>query len=298
MSSAASAAPRFSVILPTHNEGDMLAMTVEDIRASTDYPSYEIVIVDDGSTDGSCDPFVNRDRCRVIRASGLGVAGARNLGAEQARGELLVFLDAHCLVSANWLSRFDGALSDKEVGVAGPCFTKLRESHPKAAGMTWIDYTLQTAWGHPLAPETPYVVPFVPGGCQAYRAEVFNRIGGYERGFTRWGFEDIEISLRLWLLGYRVIVDPAVVIGHYFRTEAAYEVKQRDLAFNLLRMIHLHFGPKRIRKVMQAIDGATDIDDLLDDLYQTDVMEKRAALSKTRARNDDWFFSTFVPHLA
>jgi glycosyltransferase involved in cell wall biosynthesis len=294
----AESAPRFSVILPTHNEGELLAMTVEDILATTEYGSFEIVIVDDGSTDGSCDPFAARPGCRVIRASGLGVAGARNLGADHARGELLVFLDAHCLVSANWLARFDAVLADPEVGVAGPCFTKLRESYPKAAGMTWIDHTLQTAWGYPLTPDRPYEVPFVPGGCQAYRAELFREIGGYERGFTRWGFEDIEISLRLWLLGYRVVVDPAIVIGHYFRTEAAYDVKQRDLAFNLLRMIHLHFGPKRIRTVMQAIGGTPELDGILDDLYRTDVMEKRTALARKRAHSDDWFFQTFVPRLA
>jgi glycosyltransferase involved in cell wall biosynthesis len=290
--------PLVSVVLPTHNEGDLLRMTVESILAETAFPAYEIVIVDDGSTDGSCDEFVDRPLCRVVRASGLGVAGARNMGAEHAQGDRLVFLDAHCLVTSNWLTRFNTALAGGRVGVVGPCFTRLHETEPKAAGMTWVDDSLQTAWGQPVSADVPYTVPFVPGGCQAFRTAVFRAIGGYEQGFTRWGYEDIEISLRLWLMGFTVLVDPAIVVGHYFRTDAAYEVRQRDLAYNLLRMAHMHLAPNRIRRVIQAIDGIPDLDGVLDDLYATDIMERRTALAATRVRNDDWFFSTFVPHLA
>lgn len=287
----------FSVVLPTYNEGEMLRMTVEDILSSTDYGDYEIVIVDDGSTDGSCEEFVDRERCTVVRGGGLGVAGARNLGAQHACGELVVFLDAHCLVSANWLARFRAALAEPDVGVVGPCFTQLRQTNPRAAGMTWTDHSLQTAWGQPLSEDVPYVVPFLPGGCQAFRTEAFRKAGAFEQGFRRWGFEDIEISLRLWLLGYRVVVDPAVVIGHHFRTEAAYEVPQRDLAFNLLHMVHLHFAPRRIRRVLSAIGEVPGLEDLLAELHATDVLDKRDSLLKARSRSDDWFFDTFVPHL-
>lgn len=287
----------FSIILPTYNEGELLKMTVEDILASTNYGDYEIIIVDDGSTDGSCDEFFKRKRCQVVRSTGLGVAGARNLGARYARGERIVFLDAHCLVSPNWLDRFGTVLDAEDVGIVGPCFTRLRETSPKAAGMTWTDHSLQTAWGQPLTDDTPYIVPFVPGGCQAFRTDVFRKAGAFEEGFKRWGYEDIEISLRLWLLGYSVMVDPAVVIGHHFRTEAAYKVPQRDLAFNLLHMVHLHFAPKRIRKVISAIGGAPSLEDVLAELYSTNVMDKRESLLKVRRRSDDWFFDTFVPHL-
>jgi GT2 family glycosyltransferase len=298
MNAPLSARPRCSVVLPTHNEGELLRMTVESICAQSGRLDYEIIIVDDASTDGSCDEFVDRPSCRVVRATGLGVAGARNLGAEQASGDLLVFLDAHCLVMANWLERFAEAVAKTSVGVVGPCFTRLRESEPKAAGMTWIDQSLSTAWGHPFTTSEPYPVAFVPGGCQAFRASVFRTIGGYDRGFTRWGYEDIEICLRLWLLGYTVKVDPEIVIGHHFRTHASYDVRQRDLAFNLLRMAHLHLCPTRIRRVIQSIDGCPDLDSVLDELYTSDVIAHRAKLAASRVRSDDWFFSTFMPHLA
>jgi len=290
--------PFVSVILPTHNEGDFLRMTVESIERDTAHPAYEIVVVDDASTDGSCEAVSNHPAVRVIRAPGLGVAGARNAGAQTAAGDVLVFLDAHCLVSPNWLTRIVAAVQQPEIGVVGPCFTRLNESEPRAAGMTWVDEALQTAWGHPLHPCTPYPVPFVPGGCQGFRADLFREIGGYESGFKRWGYEDIEICLRLWLLGYEVFVVPDVVIGHRFRTEAAYDVPQRDLAFNCLRMVHLHFAAPRIRRVIDAIKGTADPDPLLAELHQTDVLERRRALASRRVRSDEWFFETFMPHLA
>jgi GT2 family glycosyltransferase len=290
--------PAVTVVLPSHNEGDFVRMTVEGILSQTDYPNYQIVIVDDASTDGSCDNLAGHSACKVVKTGGLGVAGARNFGAHVARGEILVFLDAHCLVSGNWLTRMVDALMLQQVGVVGPCFTRLGESEPKAAGMTWIDDALQTAWGYPRNSIEPYHVPFVPGGCQAFRKSVFSAIGGYEPGFKRWGYEDIEICLRLWLLGYEVVVDPQITIGHHFRTAAAFEMQQQDLAFNLMRMVHLHFEPKRIRRVIRAIDGVVDMEPVLTELFETDVQDRRTALFASRVRTDAWFFSNFMSHLS
>src|SRR5689334_16014798 len=116
--------PLFSIVLPALNEGAMLSMTVVSIARETHGISYEILIVDDGSTDGSTDRFKGRrgnhgnNGVRLIPGGGLGVARARNLGASQATGECLVFMDAHCRVSPGWLDRFAEVLSVPDVGVA------------------------------------------------------------------------------------------------------------------------------------------------------------------------------------
>ena len=83
--------PAVTVVLPSHNEGDFVRITVEGILSQTDYPNYQIVIVDDASTDGSCDNLAGHSACKVVKTGGLGVAGARNFGAHVARGEILVF---------------------------------------------------------------------------------------------------------------------------------------------------------------------------------------------------------------
>jgi glycosyltransferase involved in cell wall biosynthesis len=233
--------PLFSIVIPTLNEGNMLGMTVENILDVTDYPHIEVLIIDDGSTDGSCDVYQQSNRpVRVITGNNLGIPRARNLGAENAQGEYVVFIDAHCTVSSNWIDRFIDALGAPDVAIVGPTFTQLSEPEPRGCGNLWINDRLESAWLEPLDIKYPYEVPITPGGCQAFRKKTFQALGGFDTGFTRWGYQDEEICLRAWLQGYRVLVDPQVVVAHYFRTKAGYKVADQDVLHNFLRLAHLH----------------------------------------------------------
>ena len=288
-----------SIVIPTLNEGDMLHNTVQSICEQTDYPSYEIVIVDDGSTDGSCDIYQNTDdsHIRLVSTRNLGVARARNLGASKARGSILVFLDAHCRVPPNWLNRFVRALEPPDVAIAGPCFTRLESPEPRGCGMTWISESLQTAWGIPLEMENPYIVPFTPGGCQAVRATTFQSLGQYDDGFKQWGSEDLEICLRAWLLGYQVVADPNIIIAHYFREQANYEVNDSNVIYNYLRTAHVHFSPQRIRKLINSIGANPHLSVAMEWIFSDDTLRRREQMTTARVRDDRWFFEAFMPQL-
>jgi GT2 family glycosyltransferase len=289
----------FSVVIPTCNEGDMLRMTVDSIIERTTYPAFEIVIVDDGSTDGSCDayrtPGAADGRTRVVDAGGVGIPRARNLGEEHARGDLVVFLDAHCRVSANWLDLFAAALRRRNTAIVGPTFTRLEQAEPKGCGMTWLNHKLEKTWFVPEPTDRPYAVPITPGGCQAFRRDTFQAIGRFDEGFTKFGFQDVEICLRAWLLGYRVMVNPAVEIAHHFRTERNYRVDDSGIVYNFLRLIHTHFDPARVRRCLRAIGAYPDLERELDRLYASDVFALRAEMAAARVRDDRWFFERFVP---
>src|SRR6185295_6973594 len=132
----------FSVIIPTRNEGAMLALTTDSVLGSTDWPDVEVIVVDDGSTDDSIVRYRRRPdpRLRILRGrGGLGVARARNLGAQHARGEYVVFLDAHCTVSSDWLDRFALALAEPDVALVSPCFTRLEATEPRGCGIFFGD---------------------------------------------------------------------------------------------------------------------------------------------------------------
>lgn len=285
----------FSVVIPTLNEGAMLHMTVDSILSQTAYPSFELIVLDDGSTDGSCDRYAAPAdaRLRLVRSAGRGVARARNLGEAHARGSYVVFIDAHCRVSPNWLDEFVTALAQPQVAVVGPCFTRLESPTPRGCGVTWQDLTLDQIWFEPRHEERAYAVPLTPGGCQAFRRETFAAIGRYDEGFTRWGSEDVELCLRAWLLGYEVRVCPQAVVAHHFREARNFEVHDPDILYNFLRMIHMHFSPGRIRGVLKAIAHNPHIEQALDRLYQSDIFELRHALALQRQRSDDWFFDCF-----
>ena len=166
-----------SVVIPSHNEGENLVDTVDCVLANSSSEAIEVLVVDDGSTDGSGERVAARfaadPRVRVLRASETGVAGARNLGARQSTGHLLVFLDSHCYTPPGWLPRLTEPLADPAVGMIGPAFASLEHGNgARGLGITWRGPSLEIEW-LPQQQEAPYPVPLLPGGCQAMRRADF-----------------------------------------------------------------------------------------------------------------------------
>lgn len=290
--------PRFSVVIPSCNEGEMLHMTVDSILNSTKYTGgYEIIIVDDGSTDGSCDKYQNAEderRIKVISTDHIGVARARNAGFAIASGKYVVFLDAHCKVSDNWLSRFEQDLEDPRVAILGPTFTQLNQPYPKGCGMMWTSELVRdTVWYEPIPSDSAYIIPLTPGGCQAFRSDTFEKLGMYDEGFARWGSEDLELCYRAWSLGYTVKVDPQIEIQHYFRQDRNFTVDLEDVAYNYLRMVYFHFSSDRLDKITGEMMKHDDYPTLVSRIEKSDVFELRDEISKVRKYDDNWFFSTF-----
>jgi glycosyltransferase involved in cell wall biosynthesis len=113
---------RLSVVVPAHNEEDFLGACLDSLL-DQDYPDgYEIIVVDNNSTDGTA--CVARDRgVRVVTETRPGVCWARQCGTVAARGEIVVSTDADTVYDRGWLSRIDGAFraDPRVVAVAGPC---------------------------------------------------------------------------------------------------------------------------------------------------------------------------------
>lgn len=101
--------PQVSIIIPVYNVEKYLPQCLNSILAQT-YTNYEVILVDDGSPDGSgaiCDVYVQKDsRFRVIHQENAGVSVSRNKGIEQARGEWITFIDSDDWVEPNYLSNF------------------------------------------------------------------------------------------------------------------------------------------------------------------------------------------------
>ncbi len=107
-----------SVVLSAFEEGDSVAETVVSVQSATVRPR-EILVVDDGSTDGCCartwPPWI-----RVVRQDHVGIAAARNLGARAAQQPVIVFLDAHCTVDPQWLAPLVAMLDREPDALVGP----------------------------------------------------------------------------------------------------------------------------------------------------------------------------------
>jgi GT2 family glycosyltransferase len=85
------------------------------------------------------------------------------------------------------------------------------------------------------------------------RRDVFTKVGAFDAGLVLWGAEDSELSIRLWALGYECWVVPGVEVQHAFRAKFPYEVKWEPVLHNRFRLATVHFGPRRLQRVVERL---------------------------------------------
>lgn len=255
---------------------------------------YEMVIVDDGSTDGCADflqgnPFQN---VRVLRASTrLGVAEARNFGCRESRGPVVMFMDGHCLPSKGFLSLMLHALVRVGRGFVVPQVTAQGDPNARGFGMTLAGPSLSPVWLG-LEFDEPYPVPVGCGCCQMFFRSWLDQIGYYDRMRT-YGVEDLEISIRSWLLGGPVYVVPKALVAHYFRSKTTCNVTWSDVAYNSLRMAHLHFRGPRFEKMVDYWRPSPAYPEAEKWLQESDIFERRAWMDQRRRYSADWYCEKF-----
>ncbi len=284
----------FSIILPVKNEGPHIKMTVDSLLENKDGLPYEIIVVDDGSSDGCCsflgDSHYALPNLLLITTGGLGAANARNAGAAPARGEILIFCDAHVRVPNRWLRKMERNFMIKTVAGLSPAIASLTDPQAAGYGQTW-NRRLEPKWLP--KPGDITMAPLLPGGCQAFRREAFEKVGGYDRGFRVWGREDEEISLKMWLFGYSLYVDPDITVLHLFRPSHPYPVTTDHVNHNFLRMACSHFGEGRLAAAFALAGGRPGFERLLASVCLSDVWPQRADYLARRRRDDDWYMNRF-----
>lgn len=286
---------RISVILPATNESVLLQRTVEQFQATLPADS-EVLVIDNGSTDGCADFLLEgaHEGVHLIRTDQpLGVAAARNRGLEQARGEIVVFADAHIDLPADWWQPMVDTLNRPNAGVAGPGIGVMgKQNGAVGYGQRIAETKLRLAWLSRKG-EEPYPVPTLGGGFMAMRRDTLQRAGAFDEGMAQWGSEDVELCLRYWLLGYEVWMVPDVIVRHYFRKQRPYGVQSHLMLHNQVRVALLHFKQERLSRVLTALRNHPRFGSALALATESDVWEKRAEFAARRLRDDDWLFEKF-----
>lgn len=290
--------PAVSVVIPSFNEGEWVRKTLEAVADTTEGQNVEILLVDDGSTDGSCRGLPGELRSsplRVLRTRGLGSARARNYGARRARGEILIFMDAHVIPDPGWLEALATLLQDPTAGLAGLPVRDVERPCSVGCAYTFTDENLGAGWIHRTESD-PFEVPCIIGCCFGVRREVFEDLGAFDPGHVRWGVEDLELSLRTWFLGYRCVVNPAVEVAHFFKhnTPRNFTVCWEDYDVNLLRCVLTYFNDGRRTAILSGIKARENYQrSLARVMSDRDFWERRAALQARFVRGEDWYFSRF-----
>ncbi|HTS30581.1 MAG TPA: glycosyltransferase [Bryobacteraceae bacterium] len=281
-----------SLVIISRNEGAELEATVRNLVETAHPEEPEIVVVDDGSTDGSTAFLSEFPNVRVLRSEGIGVANARNLGACHARGAIIVFSDAHIRAPKDWPGPIVEALERSETGACAPGISSLTEPRRRGFGLYFAGPELHARW-RPKTSKAPEPAPILPGCFLAMRRDVFEATGGFDAGMRQLGGNDNELSFRLWTLGYRLLVLPQLEVAHLFRTSVPYEATWAAVVHNRLRMAFVHFSRERRERVIGALRHYEAFPAGLSMAVESDLRGRRSLVERSRKFDDDWFFRNF-----
>ena len=200
--------PKISVVVCSYNGASTIRDTLEGLRA-LDYPDFEVIVVNDGSTDATAQ-IASAYPFRVIDEENQGLSCARNTGIEAATGEIVAFIDDDAYPDPHWL-RFIALsfLASDCVAVGGPNLA------PPDDG--WRAAAVANAPGGPnavLLSDT--VAEHIPGCNMAFRKDALVAIGGFDPRFRTAG-DDVDVCWRLRDRGGVIAYAPAALVWHHRR---------------------------------------------------------------------------------
>ncbi len=198
-----------TVIVPVADGGDAFAVTLASLKALDPAP-LEIIVVGDGSSDGSLARARVAGATVIETASRRGPAAARNLGARDAAGDVLFFVDADVAVRPDAIARVTSVLSDPTLAAVIGSY----DAAPTAPGFLSQYRNLAHRYCHQTARPDGFTFW---GACGAIRRSAFEGVHGFDERYTAPSIEDIELGYRLKAAGHRIRVDSALEVTHLKR---------------------------------------------------------------------------------
>ncbi len=225
--------PKVSVVVCSYNGSKTLDGCLRSLQ-KLDYPDYEVILVNDGSTDAVPEIAARYSYIRYHEQPNRGLSVARNVGMDLARGEIIAYTDDDCFADRDWLYFLVAKLLETDAsGVGGPNLLPTDDG-PVAACVSASPGTP----AHVLIDDN--VAEHVPGCNMAYWADRLRAIGGFDPVYTKAG-DDVDVCWRLQAEGEKIVYAPAAMVWHHRRaTVPAYLKQQRGYgeAEGLLKRKH------------------------------------------------------------
>jgi len=204
--------PKISVIIVNYNGKKLLEKCLESLF-KTDYNNFEVILVDNNSTDGSME-FVTKNYPKIIVIkldSNKGFAEPNNIGAKIAKGEYLLFLNNDTVTTTNFISEMIKVLEkDEKIAICQSLLLK-PDGNIDSSG-DFID-KMGIVYNSKTKTDEIKEISSARGASMLIRKKIFDKLGGFDEKFF-FSFEDVDLGWRSWILGYKVVIVPNSIVYH------------------------------------------------------------------------------------
>ncbi|XP_052873459.1 putative polypeptide N-acetylgalactosaminyltransferase 9 [Anopheles cruzii] len=307
------ALPKVSVVIVFYNEAwSVLVRTVHSVLDRT--PSAllgEIILVDDFSSlphlRTQLDEYFSGYRqVRILRVpQRLGLIRARMHGARSASSDFLTFLDAHCECMVGWLEgQLDQVVRDPRT-IALPTIDWIDEHNLRLVSdkapvfygaMGWgLDFRWRGRWDRLHKPDNklePFATPVMAGGLFTIHRKFFERLGWYDDGLDVYGGENIELSVKAWMCGGRLVTVPCARVAHIQKTGHPYlrGVKKDVVRVNSVRVAEVWLDA--YAQVLYDLFGGPQFRG-----SYGDISERKELREALHCKDFRWYLDTVFPEL-
>lgn len=238
--------PEVSIIIPVFNHANYTALCLQSIAEAGIRRQFEIIIVDDASTDETSDLLAAYVGLRVLRnPSNMGFLRSCNLGASLARGRLLLILNNDTWVVPGWLDALANTLDETpRAGLVGSKLVYPDGRLQEAGGIIWND---ASGWnlGRLQSPDNPEFnflrdVDYCSGASIMLEKSLFDRLGRFDERYVPAYFEDTDLAFSVRAAGLRVLYQPTSEVIHFEGISSGRDLKEGVKAHQVTNQIKFH----------------------------------------------------------
>jgi len=298
-------APKVSIIIVNYNGKELLQKCLDSLL-KVNYDNFEIILVDNNSTDGSVE-FITKNYPSLIIIkldSNKGFAEPNNVAAKISKGKYLLFLNNDTVVTPNFISEMVKVMeTDKKIAICQSLLLKPDGSVDSSGD--FIDH-LGVVYNSKTKIDEIREVSSARGASMLVRSDIFEKLDGFDQKFFVT-FEDVDLCWRSWILGYRVLIIPTSIVYHEggitikkIKSEIAFHGFKNQLAMKItnfepilaMRNMMLFFGIYGIRELKiwldYTISGSTKLSSTE---YEDNIAPKPSF--KVIAKSIFWILSNY-----
>lgn len=230
-----------SVIIPAYNASITLSNCLSSLMEQDCAEEYEVIVVDDGSSDQTPDIARGFKGVTLIQQENAGPAKARNNGVSHAKGDIVLFTDSDCTPAGNWISEMIRPFKEdpEVVGVKGAYRTGQKEITAR-----FIQFEYENKYRYMMKER---YIDFIDTYSAGFKKDVFLEMNGYNTDFPVACAEDVELSYRLSEKGHKMVFNPDAIVSH-IHPDSPLDYLKKKYKFAYWRMLAFKLNPGKAVK--------------------------------------------------